>query len=118
MGMLFSSPKHLEHTNILFPEGRHHPYHNNPAPEEASRAEEDSKTYYAYFYDKAFCVLHRDGRQVIVYWIPDERENPRETSAWAVKRLRKMYERLNSDHPRIVRYGNSSPSEVTELTPL
>lgn len=103
MGALFSSPKHIEPVNLLFPRGRHYPYHGNPAPEEASRAEEDSKTYYADFYEKACCVPHQDGRQVIVYWIPDKFENPRETPAWAVKRLKKLYERLSSDHPRVVR---------------
>lgn len=106
MGILSSSPKCLEYANALFLEGRHCPNYGNPVPKEASRAEEDSETYYADFYEKACCVPHRDGRQVIMYWIHDEWENPRETPAWAVKRLRKMYERLGTDHPRIVRYDH------------
>lgn len=50
IGMLSSSLKCLEHTNALFPEGCHCPFYGNPTQEEASRAEEDSKTYYAGFY--------------------------------------------------------------------
>jgi hypothetical protein len=116
MGALFSSPKRLEDTNTLFPDSRHCPYHGNPTPEEASLIEEDSKTYYADFYEKALCVPHKDGRQVIVYWVPERWENPRETPAWAVKRLKKLYERLSSDHPRIVWYAQAILCRRPNLT--
>lgn len=111
MGALSSSPKLSEDNDILFREGRHFPYHGNPAPEEASRAPEDSKTYYAGFHEKACCLLLQDGQKVVAYWIPDEYGNWKETQARAVQRLRKMYERLSSDHPLIVQYDPSYVSE-------
>lgn len=57
---------------------------------------------------------HQGGKQSIMYWISDEQENWRETPAWAVKRLKKTYERLSSDHPRIVRYAWLYPPECNE----
>ncbi|XPS77573.1 hypothetical protein M3J07_009601 [Ascochyta lentis] len=105
MNLFFPSFKRLENKNALFPEGRHYPYHGNTAPEKASRTPDESKTYYASFYEKAECVPHRDGRQIIVYWIPQKVCDPRETDAWAVNRLKRVHEMLSGNHPRIVRYN-------------
>jgi hypothetical protein len=108
MGLFFSSPKRLEHVNLLFPEGRHFPYHGGPVPDEVSLAPEDSKTWYDSWYDKAFCAPHKDGQNVIIFWPPEDNRfltgDVRETEGWAITRLRKIYEAFNgNEHPRIVR---------------
>ncbi|KAJ4349155.1 hypothetical protein N0V95_004850 [Ascochyta clinopodiicola] len=53
MGILFPPFQRLENANVLFPEGLHVPYYGNRAPEEASRAPEDSKTWYDDFQEDA-----------------------------------------------------------------
>ena len=77
-----------------------------PTPSEASTAPDDTETWYCEFWEKAYAVLHKNENSIIIYEpkyrsdIPDPRARPE----WASKRLRKAYELLGEDHPRIVRY--------------
>jgi hypothetical protein len=78
--------------------------HGNPIPKEASTAPSDTQDWYADFWQKAACVPHIDGKNVIVF-DPEERgdPDPRVRVGWSVIRLRQAYELLGGEHPRVVR---------------
>lgn len=60
---------------------------------------------YTNFYEKATCVLHKDGRSVIVLMpTEDDWMDFREKMGWPTLKLQMVYERMNGEeHPRIVR---------------
>jgi hypothetical protein len=87
-------------------ERRQLPYHGLPVPAEASTVPRDSQDFYAEFFEKVSCALHKDGKNVIICWpkeppgvVPD----PRSSEGWPVTKIRKAYERLGEEHPRVVR---------------
>jgi hypothetical protein len=87
-------------------EPKRYPYHGVPVPIEASTTHEDSEDWYADFFEVASCAPHRDGKNVIIRWPAMPRghmHDPRELEGWPVVKIRKVYQRLGGDHPRIVR---------------
>lgn len=64
--------------------------------------------YYTDFCEKAYATHHINGENIIIMWPHDEHqmemERPNEVEGWAVINLRKVYEHLGEDHPRIVQY--------------
>ena len=113
MSLLFSPPRRLEERKLLFPERHYFPPHSSILPEEGRWIPDIYSC--ANFYEKAGYIPHRDGQQVIIYWMPDECYNWRETAARGVKRLKKMYEKLDRNHPRIVRYASFEIVATTKI---
>ena len=78
-----------------------------PLPPEAST---HAHNWYADFFEKAYCIPHRDGQNMIILepMDDDEYRDPRARPLWPIKRLKKAYQLLEgADHPRIVRYVES-----------
>jgi hypothetical protein len=75
------------------------------APDEASRNPEDDTSLWPDFWEKASLYPHKDGKSIIIWGILDDDlgPNPRARPGWPIKRLRKAYEILGEDHPRVVR---------------
>jgi hypothetical protein len=75
-------------------------------PEALAPPEISLRSYmYAEFYEKAFCVNHRDGKSVIVLMpTEDDWMTYGEKMGWPTLKLQMVYERLHGeDHPRVVR---------------
>ncbi|KAH3973099.1 hypothetical protein HBH64_051450 [Parastagonospora nodorum] len=96
-----------EKVNLHTQERKHIPYYGNKVPLEASIAPEDSETWYAAFFDLAWCAPHRDGKHIIVCveWFDDD--NGRELNGWPAVKLRNAYERLGEEHKRVVSYAET-----------
>ncbi|KAF2111821.1 hypothetical protein BDV96DRAFT_498756 [Lophiotrema nucula] len=76
-------------------------------------AAEDAHSWYEDFFDKAYCVPHADGKNIIICYPSDESygkssfvPNPREEEGWGVDKVRRVYERLSEGEgcQRIVKY--------------
>lgn len=67
--------------------------------------------YYTHFCEKAFAMEHIDGENIVILWPRDLHDDgmSREVDGWAVIKLRKSYEHLGKDHPRIVQYVSHIP---------
>jgi hypothetical protein len=89
-----------------------------PTPIEASTAPDDTETWYCEFWEKAYAVLHKNEDSIIIYEPKDRSDipDPRARPEWASKRLRKAYELLGEDHPRIVRYMQRRANILLSLT--
>jgi hypothetical protein len=67
----------------------------------------EPKGYYADLFGIASCVPTENGDSFVICQELEEEygfRNPRARPGWANKRLKKAYELLDGDHPRIVRY--------------
>lgn len=96
----------MESDTLPIEEPRRFPYNGIPVPAEASTAPGDSETWYADFFEKAYCAPHKDGKNVIICWPNLPRghvRDYRELEGWPVVKVRLVYEHLGGDHPRIVR---------------
>ena len=87
-------------------EPEHRPYHGLPVPMEASMKRDDSRTWYAVFFEHAECVPHRDGKHIIIRWPHLPRghmhDSGRDLTGWPVIKIQNVYQRLSKDHARIV----------------
>lgn len=110
MGFLFSCPvgSSVEPDQLPTTETSPVPYHCVSVPQAAGPAPDISDNQYADFWEKLSCVLHSDGRHVIIGAPSRERRfarNPREKEGWATRKLRRVYEQLGEDKcDRIVRF--------------
>jgi hypothetical protein len=79
-------------------------------PDEASTKPEDTDGSWPNFWEKSDCLPHKDGKSIIIWETDDDSDypNPRVRAGWPLIRLRQAYELLGSDHPRIVRYVETS----------
>jgi hypothetical protein len=96
--LLYGSPRTEappKHCILAFPE--------EDFPIEASRAPEDTHNWYYDFFEKLFCIPHKDGKSMLIVEPPEDLPDSRERPGWAIKRLRGAYELLGDGHPRIVR---------------
>jgi hypothetical protein len=107
MGSAFSSNSQPAKADTLpITEHRKLPYYGLPVPAEASTAPQDSQDFYTDFFEETSCALHKDGINVIICWPKDPPGWPPDSrllEGWPVIKIRKVYERLNEDHPRVVR---------------
>jgi hypothetical protein len=75
-----------------------------PLPQQASKEPEDLDDWYDNFFEKAFCIPRKDGNNMIIMSLKERDLISRSRAGWPVKHLRKAYELMNGNHPRVVRY--------------
>jgi hypothetical protein len=107
LSYLFSSrPSAQDNTPVIEYRPRQPVVGDAYVPDEADAAYSDN--WYTDFFEKVFCVPHKDGESIIIFspvrngdcYMYGSRSRPDS----AMKRLRKAYELLSKDyHPRIVR---------------
>jgi hypothetical protein len=61
--------------------------------------------WYTDFFETVDVATYENEQSLIIYWprYPGDYPDPREPEGWGVIKIRRVYERLSKDHPRIVK---------------